>query len=197
MRHSDLVGAPEDTLRSIFSFLSEPFAPECLEPLARRINSSNVPADFQIDDHGTDPSLIRQAMRLSREVEESSQPLETFAAAIEQIESDFEERVQFAANLPKEFRKAQELILTQQTKNQRISARAARLAMEVEKKSATIRHLRDGRKHSNWLHSLLGVLPKTFQRRSKKMRETDLKEIDRPTGSVTKSNQSTDVDGRT
>src|SRR6266498_23106 len=197
IRHSDLVGAPEDTLRSIFSFLSEPFAPECLEPLAQRINSSNVPADFQIDDRGTDPSLVQQAMRLSREVEESSQPLETSAAAIEEIESDFDERVQFVANLPKEFRKAQELILTQQTKNQRISARAARLAMEVEKKSAIIRHLRDGRKHSNWLRSVLGALPKTFQRRSKKMRKTDLKEIDRPTASFTNSNQSTDVDGRT
>jgi DNA-binding HxlR family transcriptional regulator len=101
------------------------------------------------------------------------------------------------ANLPKEFRKAQELILTQQTKNQRISARAARLAMEVEKKSAIIRHLRDGRKHSNWLRSLLGALPKTFQRRSKKMRKTDLKEIDRLAASPTKSNQSTEVDGRT
>jgi len=197
IRHSDLVGAPEDTLRSIFSFLREPFAPECLEPLARRINSSNVPADFQIDDHGADPSLVQQAMRLSREVEESSQPLETSTAAIEEIESDFDERVQFAANLPKEFRKAQELILTQQTKNQRISARAARLAIEVEKKSAIIRHLRERRKHSNWLRSLLGALPKTFQRRSKKMRNTDLKEIDRPRASLTNSNQSTDVDGRT
>jgi hypothetical protein len=197
IRHSDLVGAPEDTLRSIFSFIREPFAPEYLEPLARRINSSNVPADFQIDDHGTDPSLVQQAMRLSREVEESSQPLETLAAAIEEIESDFDERVQFVANLPKEFRKAQELILTQQTKNQRISARAARLAMEVEKKSAIIRHLRDGRKHSNWLRSLLGALPKTFQRQSKKMGKTDLKEIDRPRASLTNSNQSTDVDGRT
>jgi Sulfotransferase family len=197
IRHSDLVGAPEETFRSIFSFLSEPFAPECLEPLAQRINSSNVPADFQIDDGGTDPSLVRQAMRLSREVEESSPPLETSAAAIIEIENAFDERVQFVANLPKEFRKAQDLILTQQAKNQRISARAARLAMEVEKKSAIIRHLRDGRKHSNWLRSLLGALPKTFQRRSKKMRKTDLKEIDRSTASFTNSNQSTDVDGRT
>jgi Sulfotransferase family len=197
IRHSDLVGAPEETFRSIFSFLSEPFAPECLEPLAQRINSSNVPADFQIDDGGTDPSLVRQAMRLSREVEESSPPLETSAAAIIEIENAFDERVQFVANLPKEFRKAQDLILTQQAKNQRISARAARLAMEVEKKSAIIRHLRDGRKHSNWLRSLLGALPKTFQRRSKKMRKTDLKEIDRLAASPTKSNQSTEVDGRT
>ena len=73
IRHSDLADAPEATLRSIFSFLGEPFAPESLEPLAQRINSSNVPADFQIDDRGTDPSLVKQALQLCREVEERSQ----------------------------------------------------------------------------------------------------------------------------
>jgi hypothetical protein len=197
VRHSDLVDTPEPALRSVFSFLGEPYAQECLEPLAQRINSSNVPADFQIDDRGTDPSLVRQAMRLSREVEESSQPLETSATAIKEIENAFDERIRFMANLPEEFRKAQDLILTQQTKNQRIKAQAAKLAREVEKKSAIIRHLRDGRKHSNWLRSLLGALPKTFQRRSKKMRKADLKEIDPPTASLTNSNQSTHVDGRT
>jgi hypothetical protein len=197
IRHSDLVDAPEETLRSIFSFLSEPFAPECLEPLAQRINSSNVPPDFQIDDHGADPSLVKQAMQLCREVEESSQPLEASAAAIEEIETAFDERVQFVANLPQEYRKAQHLILTQQTKNQRISARAARLAMEVKKKSAIIRHLRSARKHSNWLGSLLGALPKAFQRRSKKIRKTHLKETDSSAVSLTNSNQRTDVDWRT
>jgi hypothetical protein len=197
VRHSNLVDSPEPALRSVFSFLGEPYAQECLEPLAQRINSSNVPVDFQIDDLGTDPRLVQQAMQLSREVEESSQPLETSAAAIKEIENAFDERVQFMANLPDKFCKAQDLILTQQTKNQRIKAQAARLAIEVKKKSAIIRHLRDGRKHSNWLRSLLGALPKTFQRRSKKMRKADVKEIDRPTASLTNGNQSTDVDGRT
>jgi len=196
VRHSDLVGAPEATLRSIFSFLGEPFASECLEPLAQRINSSNVPADFQIDDREIDPSLVKQATRLCREVRESSQPLEASAAAIEEIEDAFDERVQFVADLPKEYRKAQQLILTQQTKNQQINARAARLAVEVEKKSAIIRHLRAGRKHSNWLHSLLRALPKPFQRRSKKMRETHLKEIEPPAVSLTNNDQRTDVDWR-
>jgi hypothetical protein len=196
VRHSDLVDASEATLRSIFSFLSEPFAPECLEPLAQRINSSNVPPDFQIDDHGTDPNLIKQATQLCREVEENSQPLEASAAAIEEIEAVFDERVQFVASLPKEYRRAQDLILTQQTKNQKISARAARLAMEVKKKSAIIRHLRAEPKHSNWLRSFLRALPKPFQRRSKKMRETHLKEIEPPAVSLTNSNQHTDVDWR-
>ena len=196
VRHSDLVDASEATLRSIFSFLSEPFAPECLEPLAQRINSSNVPPDFQIDDHGTDPNLIKQATQLCREVEENSQPLEGSAAAIDEIEAVFDERVQFVASLPKEYRRAQDLILTQQTKNQQISARAASLAMEVKKKSAIIRHLRAEPKHSNWLRSILRALPKPFQRRTKKMRETQLKKIDPPAVSLTNSNQRTDVDWR-
>jgi hypothetical protein len=194
IHHSDLVDAPEATLCSIFSFVSEPFAPECLEPLAQRINSSNVPADFRIDERRTDPRLVEQAVRLSRQVEESPQPREASAAAIEEIETAFDERVQFVANLPKEYRTAQQLILTQQTKNQQISARAARLATEVKKKNAIIRHLRARQKHSNWLRSLLGALPKTFQRRSKKMNETRPKQMDDRAASLTNSNQPTDID---
>jgi len=181
IRHSDLVDAPEETLRSIFRFLSEPFAPECLEPLARRINSSNVPPDFQIDDHETDPSLVNQAMRLCREVEESLQPREASTVAIEEIEAAFNERVQFVVDLPKEYHQAQQ--------------RAARLATEIKKKRAIIQHLRDGRKHSYWLHSLLGALPKIFQRRSKKMKDTQLRE--RAAVRLTDGARRNDVDWRT
>jgi hypothetical protein len=225
IRHSDLVGVPEATLRSIFSFLNEPFERECLEPLAQRINSSNVPADFQIDNRETDPRLIRQAMQLCREVEESPQTLELSTAAIKEIEAAFDERVRFVSNLPKEYDRAQQLILTQQTKNQQIRARATSLAMEVDraqqliltqqtknqqiraratslamevkKKSAIIQRLRARRRRPNWLHSLLGALRKTFQRRSKKTKKTSPKEMERPVVSLTKSNQPTDVDWRT
>jgi len=195
IRHSDLADAPEATLRSIFSFLGEPFAPESLEPLAQRINSSNVPADFQIDDRGTDPSLVKQALQLCREVEESPQPREASAVAIEEIESAFDERVRFAANLPKEFRRAQDSILTQQTRIERISARAARLAAEVKKNSAVIERLQASRKYSNWLRNLFRALPKTFQRRQK-IKEIHPKEMDDPAVSVTNTNQSADIDWR-
>jgi hypothetical protein len=167
IRHSDLVDAPEATLRSIFSFLSEPFAPECLEPLAQRINSSNVPADFQIDDREADPRLIEQATRLCREVENSPQPLEASVAAIEEIEEAFDKRVQFVADLPKEYHRAQQLILEQQAKNQRIHARAARLATEIKKKSAIILQMRARPKHSNWLHSLFRAFPKVTNDKAK------------------------------
>src|SRR5439155_26840875 len=99
IRHSDLADAREGTLRSVFSFLDEPFAPECLEPLAQRINSSNVPADFKIDLRKTDPSLIEQATRLYQQVEKSSQPLQASPTAVEEIEAAFDEKVEFGATL--------------------------------------------------------------------------------------------------
>ena len=195
IRHSDLANASEVTLRAIFRFLGEPFAPECLEPLAQRINSSNVPADFQIDDRETDPSLVKQALQLCREVEKSSQPGEASVVAIEEIERAFDERVQFVANLPKEFRRAQDSILTQQTEIERISARAARLATEVKKKNAVTQHFHATCKYSNWLRCLFRALPKTFQRRQK-IKESHPKQMDDPAVSLTNTNQSADIDGR-
>jgi len=195
MRHSDLADAPEATLRSVFRFLGEPFAPECLEPLAQRINSSNVPADFQIDDRGTDPSLVKRALQLCREVEERSQSPEASVVAIEEIERAFDERVQFVANLPKEFGRAQDSILTQQARIEQISTRAARLATEVKKKSAVIQHLHATRKYSNWLRYLFRALPKTFQRR-KTIKETPPKQMEDPAVSLTNTNQSADIDWR-
>ena len=46
LRYSDLIGDQEAAMRSLLEFLGEPYAAECLEPFAQRINSSNVPADF-------------------------------------------------------------------------------------------------------------------------------------------------------
>jgi hypothetical protein len=40
VRHADLVARPETALRAVFDFLGEAFAPDCVAPLARRINSS-------------------------------------------------------------------------------------------------------------------------------------------------------------
>src|SRR6516164_1670089 len=46
--YSDLIDQPEASLRSVLSFLGEPFAAGCLTPLEKRINSSNVPAGFKL-----------------------------------------------------------------------------------------------------------------------------------------------------
>ncbi len=98
LQYSHLLDTPEAAFRSVFGFLGEPYTPECLKPLAQRINSSNVPADFRINTHETDPSLVEQATKLCREVEESSRPLEVSPAAIEEIETAFNERVRLKIN---------------------------------------------------------------------------------------------------
>jgi len=153
IRHSDLVDAPEKTLRSVFSFLNEPFAPECLEPLAQRINSSNVPADFDIDEREIDPMLAQQATQLCREVENSPQATEASLAAIQKLEKAFDKRVQFIADLPMEYHRAK--------------ARATRLAKEIEKKSAIILQMRARRKPSAWVRSLFRASPKVVNDKAK------------------------------
>jgi Sulfotransferase family len=96
-RYADIATDPESTMRSILSFLGEPYAATCLEPLAHRINSSEVPADFKPDDRATDPDVIRKAMRLFAEVEENPQPSERSPAATDELKVAFQERVQHMA----------------------------------------------------------------------------------------------------
>jgi len=55
MRCSDIIEQPESAMSSLLAFLGESYALECLEPLAQRINSANVPVDF----NATDPAPIR------------------------------------------------------------------------------------------------------------------------------------------
>jgi hypothetical protein len=163
IRHSDLAEAPEATLRSIFLFLGEPFAPECLEPLKQRINSSKVPVDFEIDPGETDPGLLEQATQLCQQVEESPQPPKASTAAVQEIEAGLDKQVEFVATLVHEYRRAQQVIAalqgeTQeviaglqqviaglQKQNQQITTRVERLAAEVKKKRAIIQHLRGQR----------------------------------------------------
>jgi SAM-dependent methyltransferase len=68
VRHRDLVDSPEAVVRSCLSFLDERFSDLCIEPLQTKINSSNVPADFEFDDSDVNPATVEQAEALSREV---------------------------------------------------------------------------------------------------------------------------------
>ena len=92
VRYRDLVSNPESTMRSILDFLGEPYTGNCLDPLALRINSSEVPDDFKSGDRATDPAVIREAMRLCAEVEHTAQPMEASAAAANELEAAFRER---------------------------------------------------------------------------------------------------------
>ena len=87
--YSTLTKDPESGMRRLLDFVGEPYDAKCLEPLAVRINSSNVPPDFKSDDPATDRATVEQARRLFAEIEQTAQPDHTSAAAIAQLEAAF------------------------------------------------------------------------------------------------------------
>jgi len=91
LRYSALVATPESAIRSLLDFVGEPYSAKCLEPLAERINSSNVPPDFKSDDPATDPAIKEEAKQLSAEVEETPQPSEGLPAVADEMETAFQE----------------------------------------------------------------------------------------------------------
>jgi hypothetical protein len=112
LKYSDLIENPETALRSVLNFLGEPYSAKCLEPLSQRINSSNVPVDFRSDDPATAPAVVEQAMRLSRDLEQSLQPAEASVAAAAEMEAAFAERVQYIATLESQYQRALQTIQT-------------------------------------------------------------------------------------
>ena len=116
LRYSDLVNTPENALQACLNFVGETFVTQCLNRLQTRINSSDVPADFKIDNSNTDPTLVEQATQLSRHIEESTPPADASASAADQIELAFNERVQYISTVDKQYQKALEVIRTLQAR---------------------------------------------------------------------------------
>jgi hypothetical protein len=109
--YADLVDDSESAMRSVLDFIGEPYTAKCLEPLAQRINSSNVPPDFKADDPATDPAVVERATRLCSELASPQSP-EASPAAASEIEAAFEKRVRYVATLDSEYSKAQQIITT-------------------------------------------------------------------------------------
>src|SRR5204862_7455898 len=74
IRYGDLIESAESTMRSLLDFLGEPYTATCLEPLAKRINTSRVPPDFRSESPATNSAIMEEACRLSAELEESAPP---------------------------------------------------------------------------------------------------------------------------
>src|SRR5438034_6872104 len=110
MRYSDFVERSESTMRSLLEFLGERYAPECLEPLAERINSANVPANFNERDPRTDPAIMERAKQLSNQLQSSPQIKGNSARIAEKLESEFDHRVQYFLNLERNYNEAQKMI---------------------------------------------------------------------------------------
>jgi hypothetical protein len=136
LRYKNLVNQPEASLKILFNFLGEPYAPECLIPLQKKINSSKVPTDFKLGQPGTDPAVIERAMKLYAEIETGPQPSEVSKVAIDEMEDTFNAQTNHRGTL--------------RDKYANTKARAQRLTDEVKRKTATIRSLRARR----WRHKV-------------------------------------------
>jgi hypothetical protein len=110
IRYTDLVSNPESAMRSLLDFLGEPYCAKCLEPLAERINSSNVPADFKADEPTTDPTVIEKATRLCANVTEAPQPDRPSREAADEMEAAFRERVDYTAGVDRAYKQTRKII---------------------------------------------------------------------------------------
>ena len=110
LRYTNLVENPESALRALLDFLGEPYSAKCLEPLAQRINSSNVPDNFITEDPATDPAVVEEAIQLSRHVEGTAQPAEASRTVANEMESGFMERAQYVATLESQYQRSLQII---------------------------------------------------------------------------------------
>jgi hypothetical protein len=110
IRYADLIDSPGSTMRSLLAFLGEPYIAKCLEPLAQRINSSIVPADFKVGDAAADLEIVEEATRLSRDLEGIAQPAEASRAAADEMEAWFTQRTQYVATLDSQYQRALQIL---------------------------------------------------------------------------------------
>jgi hypothetical protein len=132
IRYADLIDNPESAMRSLLDFLEEPYTAKCLEPLRDKINSSDVPADFRSDDPATDPTLVKEAQRLSREIENTAQPSESSPSAARKMAAAFAKRVQYVATLQVEKSRLESAIRAYQGENLRLESAVAGLQRQIE-----------------------------------------------------------------
>jgi hypothetical protein len=110
--YTAVIDNPVGTIRSLLDFVGEPYCDRCLEPLSRRINSSNVPSDFVAEDPATDPSVVRDATDLYARLQQVPQSAEASSAVADEIEAAFTEQVQHMATVDKQLHKAVQKIRT-------------------------------------------------------------------------------------
>jgi hypothetical protein len=122
MRYGDIVKQPESAMRSLLDFLGEPYSAQCLEPLAQRINTSNVPVDFNPSDPATNPAIVERSTKLSDELQSSPQQREASPWVAEKLEAEFNQRVQYFVNLEAKYSDAQQLIVKLQKERDAFSA---------------------------------------------------------------------------
>jgi hypothetical protein len=112
LSYAALIDDPAGAIRSLLEFVGEPYSAKCLDPLSRRINSSNVPSDFVAEDPATDPSVVQDATNLYAKLQEMAQPAGASSAIADELEAAFTERVEHMATVDKQLKKAMRMIQT-------------------------------------------------------------------------------------
>lgn len=115
LRYDDLVHQPALAIRSVLDFLDEPFMPVCTEPLTHRINSSNVPVDFQADKRGTNNDVVKHALQLSQQLQQPFMIGQPSLQASADLEQAFDKQVAFMATLNTEYGLAMKELTRRQT----------------------------------------------------------------------------------
>ncbi|MGI8956685.1 MAG: sulfotransferase family protein, partial [Chthoniobacterales bacterium] len=100
----DLIRKPKESIRRILSFIGEPFAATCLEPLTKRINSSNVAAEEAQRSPAAHLPVI-EARELWKTLRENPPPEAPQRTAAGLIEEEFELRVDYAHDVDAEYAK--------------------------------------------------------------------------------------------
>jgi len=116
--YAALIDNPEPAIRSLLNFVGEPYCARCLDPLSRRINSSNVPPDFVAEDPATDPRVVEDATNLCSKLQEMPPSAEASPAAVDELEAAFTERVQHMATVDNQLQKAMQIIQTLKAKHE-------------------------------------------------------------------------------
>lgn len=97
LRYKDLVEQPESTMARILGFLGEPLDHACVEPLTRRINSSCVPPQCNYSNPKPCSPAIETALKLNERLQSNADALALAPYSAAELESEFEERVQYVA----------------------------------------------------------------------------------------------------
>lgn len=103
LRYDDLIHQPALAIRSVLDFLDEPFMPACTEPLAHRINSSNVPVDFRATQRGTNSDVVKHALQLNQQLQNPFTVRPPSAKTMADFEATFDKQVTATAELATEY----------------------------------------------------------------------------------------------
>jgi hypothetical protein len=110
--YTSLIENPESIMHSLLEFVGEAYCARCLEPLGKRINSSDVPADFVAKDPATDRFVVEEATNLYAELQKTALPAEPLRVVADEMESAFYRKVQHMVTVDDQLRNARRTIET-------------------------------------------------------------------------------------